>query len=81
MTAATLDPLIAAASIGAAAYEDHPLPFCARLHIPTLEGPAPESLNGLVDRLSGIRLPIGEADVAKFSNINTPEDWRRLTGR
>lgn len=80
MTAAALDPLIAAASIGAAAYEDHPLPFCARLHIPTLEGPPPESLNDLIDRLSGIRLPIADGDEAKFSNVNTPEDWRRLTG-
>ena len=78
MTAETLDPLIAAASIGAAAYDDHPLPFCARLHIPTLEGPPPESLNDLVAKLSGIRLPIPAGDEPKFSNVNTPEDWARL---
>jgi molybdopterin-guanine dinucleotide biosynthesis protein A len=79
MSVATLEPLIAAASAGAAAYERHPLPLCARLNAATLEAAAPDSMKDLLEALSAIRLPVEGLDPRQFTNVNTPEDWARLS--
>lgn len=79
MTASVLEPLTAAASAGAAAYERHPLPFCARLHAPTLAGAAPNSMRDLLEALSVIWFTAEGLDPRVFTNVNTPEDWAKLT--
>jgi molybdopterin-guanine dinucleotide biosynthesis protein A len=81
LTAKSLELLIAAAAAGAAAYERHPLPFCARLHAPTLEAAEPESMRDLLKALSVIWFPLDGLDARIFTNVNTPDDWRRLVGK
>jgi molybdopterin-guanine dinucleotide biosynthesis protein A len=79
MTAAALEPLLAGAAAGAAAYENHPLPFAARLQTPALEAAAPNSMKDLLSALSALRLPAEGIDPRTFTNINTPEEWAKLT--
>lgn len=78
LTVAALDPLIAGAAAGAAAYEGHPLPLCARLDAHTLAAAQPDSMNDLLAALSAIRLPADDLDPLVLTNVNTPEDWARL---
>lgn len=81
MTAETLDALVAAAAAGAAAYEGHPLPLCARLRQHALGEADPRSMRDLLTALSAVALSPEGLDARLFTNVNTPEDWRRLTAR
>jgi molybdopterin-guanine dinucleotide biosynthesis protein A len=80
LTVPALEPLIAAAAAGGAAYENHPLPFCARLYGPTLHAMEPNSLRDLLDAVGAVRLPVMGFDENVFANVNTPEDWAALKG-
>lgn len=78
MTVETLHVLIAAAAGGAAAYEGHPLPFCARLRGAPLETAAPRSMHDLLGTLSALWFPTEGMDPRIFANVNTPEEWERI---
>lgn len=81
LTPSALELLTAAAAAGAAAYERHPLPFCARLQAQPLEEIEPESMRDLLKSLSVVWFPLDGLDERIFTNVNTPDDWRKLVGR
>lgn len=81
LTPQSLELLVAGAAAGAAAYERHPLPFCARLRAQPLDDAEPESMRSLLQMLSVIWFPLDGMDERIFTNVNTPEDWRKLVGK
>jgi len=81
LTPQSLELLVAGATAGAAAYERHPLPFCTRLQAQPLADAEPESMRALLQMLSVIWFPLDGMDERIFTNVNTPDDWRKLIGR